>query len=109
MKIYRLECLEFEDRKVVFCHVYSSLLDFFKARFIVKHLINVSDTFAQALMVPYMAFTWQALLEQLRKHTPSAEEGQLWLTVLWTLAKSVSADEDRGMYLTHTMQSSAYE
>ncbi|KAI0742763.1 hypothetical protein C8Q80DRAFT_1221194 [Daedaleopsis nitida] len=66
-------------RIVIFCHVYSSLLDFFKT-----------------LMVPYMTFAWQALLDQLRTNaTAGREEGRPWLAVLRTLGKSLSADEDR--------------
>ncbi|KAI0712775.1 armadillo-type protein [Cerioporus squamosus] len=66
-------------RKVVFCHVYASLLDFFKA-----------------LMVPYMSFAWPAFSEHLRKHAPdSPDDGQVWLCILHTLAQSMSADEDR--------------
>ncbi|KAJ8482003.1 hypothetical protein ONZ51_g5640 [Trametes cubensis] len=66
-------------RRVVFCHVYSSLLDFFKA-----------------LMVPYMSFAWQSLNEALRGfNSPSTGDGQLWLALVQTLSKSMVADEDR--------------
>ncbi|TFK83295.1 hypothetical protein K466DRAFT_498737 [Polyporus arcularius HHB13444] len=70
---------ESSKRKVVFCHVYASLLDFFKA-----------------LMVPYMSFAWPVFSEHLRKSvTETADDGQVWLCILQTLAQSMSADEDR--------------
>ncbi|RPD60690.1 hypothetical protein L227DRAFT_501246 [Lentinus tigrinus ALCF2SS1-6] len=70
---------ESAKKKVVFCHVYSALLDFFKA-----------------LMVPYMSFAWPAFSEYLRECTPnSPEDGRVWLCILQTLAQSMSADEDR--------------
>ncbi|KAI8990419.1 armadillo-type protein [Trametes punicea] len=67
------------NRRAVFCHVYSALLEFFKA-----------------LMVPYMSFAWQSLVETLRGYTSSsAEDGQLWLALVQTLSKSMAADDDR--------------
>ncbi|KAH9893998.1 hypothetical protein C8Q73DRAFT_694035 [Cubamyces lactineus] len=66
-------------RRVVFCHVYSALLEFFKA-----------------LMVPYMSFAWQSFFEALRSFTsPPTDDGQLWLALVQTLSKSMVADEDR--------------
>ncbi|KAI0354312.1 hypothetical protein OH77DRAFT_530067 [Trametes cingulata] len=68
-----------DERRIVFCRVYSSLLDFFKA-----------------LMVPYMSFAWQSLTELLRGYsTPSAKDGQLWQALIGTLSKSMVADEDK--------------
>ncbi|CDO68790.1 hypothetical protein BN946_scf184989.g56 [Trametes cinnabarina] len=67
------------NRRIVFCHLYSALLDFFKA-----------------LMVPYMTFAWQSLAEAIRGYaSASAEDGELWLALIQTLAKSMAADEDR--------------
>ncbi|OSD00001.1 hypothetical protein PYCCODRAFT_1479448 [Trametes coccinea BRFM310] len=67
------------NHRVVFCHVYSALLDFFKA-----------------LMVPYMCFAWQSFTEAIRGYSSnSAEDGELWLALVQTLSKSMAADEDR--------------
>ncbi|KAI0670242.1 hypothetical protein C8Q78DRAFT_1138718 [Trametes maxima] len=67
------------QRRIVFCHVYSALLDFFKT-----------------LMVPYMSFAWQSFTELLQGYTlPSANDGELWLTVVQTFTKAITADEDR--------------
>ncbi|KAI0369251.1 hypothetical protein BV20DRAFT_968110 [Pilatotrama ljubarskyi] len=68
-----------DERRIVFCHVYSALLDFFKV-----------------LMVPYMSFVWQSLTELLRTYTAtSAKDGKLWLALVVTLSKSMAADEDK--------------
>ncbi|KAI1789700.1 hypothetical protein LXA43DRAFT_1019967 [Ganoderma leucocontextum] len=67
------------SRKILFCHVYSTLLDFFKA-----------------LMVSYMSFGWQSFLERLRMFaSKDVDDGQLWLSILQTISKSITADEDR--------------
>ena len=51
-------------------------------------------------MVPYMSFTWQAFVDTLRDHASATrEDGRLWLSVLQTLSKALSADEDKGTYL----------
>ncbi|KAI0830231.1 hypothetical protein BC628DRAFT_1357002 [Trametes gibbosa] len=71
-----------DNRRIVFCHVYSALLDFFKA-----------------LMVPYMSFTLQSFMEILRSYSsPMALDGQLWLAVVETLSKAITADEDRAFW-----------
>lgn len=50
-------------------------------------------------MVPYMSFAWPVFSEHLRKSVPeTADDGQVWLCILQTLAQSMSADEDRGVY-----------
>ncbi|KAI0776755.1 hypothetical protein BD413DRAFT_469201 [Trametes elegans] len=68
-----------DKRRIVFCHVYSALLDFFKA-----------------LMVPYMSFAWQSFTELLRGFASSAsEDSELWLALVQTLSKSMAADEDK--------------
>ncbi|KAI0632952.1 hypothetical protein C8Q77DRAFT_1120632 [Trametes polyzona] len=68
-----------DNRRVVFCHVYSALLDFFKA-----------------LMVPYMSFTWQSFSELLRSYSSLiAVDGQLWSALVQTLTKALGADEDK--------------
>lgn len=49
-------------------------------------------------MVPYMSFTWQSFTELLRSYTsPIAVDGQLWLALVQTLSKAMSADEDKGL------------
>lgn len=49
-------------------------------------------------MVPYMSFTWQSFTELLRSYTsPVAVDGQLWLALVQTLSKAMSADEDKGL------------
>ncbi|KAI9060150.1 hypothetical protein FKP32DRAFT_1760434 [Trametes sanguinea] len=69
----------YSNRRIVFCHVYSALLDFFKA-----------------LMVPYMSFAWQSFTEAIRGFSSDhAEDGELWLALIQTLSKSMAADEDR--------------
>ncbi|KAH9920883.1 armadillo-type protein [Epithele typhae] len=68
-----------DGRKVVFCHVYSAMIDFFKG-----------------LMVPYMSFAWPTFLDLLRTYaTNIPEDGHLWLGVVQTVTKSLLADEDR--------------
>ncbi|KAH9943771.1 hypothetical protein B0H21DRAFT_877669 [Amylocystis lapponica] len=62
---------------ITFCHVYVSLLDFFKAR-------------KSGLMVPYMSFLWQPLIKQL---ADASEEPQLWSSVLQTLTLALQYDE----------------
>ncbi|PIL25976.1 hypothetical protein GSI_11730 [Ganoderma sinense ZZ0214-1] len=67
------------SRKVLFCHVYSTLLDFFKA-----------------LMVSYMSFAWQTFLEHLHTFaSDDVDDGRLWLSILQTISKSIAMDEDR--------------
>ncbi|TBU55148.1 armadillo-type protein [Dichomitus squalens] len=68
-----------DNRKVVFCHVYLTLLDYFKA-----------------LMVSYMSFAWQIFLEHLRAFASNGvDDGEVWLSVLQTVSKSMAVDEDR--------------
>ena len=51
-------------------------------------------------MVPYMTFAWPTVLEQMRTYAAGApDNGELWLAVLQTVTKSMSADEDRGKVL----------
>ncbi|KAK0237018.1 armadillo-type protein [Armillaria nabsnona] len=63
-------------RKVTFCHVYSSLLDYFKG-----------------LMCPYMSFLIQPSIELLKGFTTSSHDGALWSAVLETLTKSMNYDD----------------
>ncbi|KAK0216141.1 armadillo-type protein [Armillaria fumosa] len=63
-------------RKVTFCHVYSSLLDYFKG-----------------LMCPYMSFLIQPSIELLKSFTTSSHSGALWSAVLETLTKSMNYDD----------------
>ncbi|KAI0651200.1 hypothetical protein C8Q79DRAFT_1004507 [Trametes meyenii] len=70
------------QRRIVFCRIYSTLLDFFKA-----------------LMVPYMSFAWQSFTELLQGYTlPSAKDSELWLALVQTLTKAIAADEDRAFW-----------
>ncbi|KAK0476138.1 hypothetical protein IW261DRAFT_1643515 [Armillaria novae-zelandiae] len=63
-------------RKVTFCHVYSSLLDYFKG-----------------LMCSYMSFLIQPSIELLKSFTTSSPSSALWSAVLETLTKSMNYDD----------------
>lgn len=63
-------------RKVTFCHVYSSLLDYFKG-----------------LMCPYMSFLLQPAIEILNDFTTSSPNSALWSAILETLTKSMNYDD----------------
>ncbi|KAK0447887.1 uncharacterized protein EV420DRAFT_1647628 [Desarmillaria tabescens] len=63
-------------RKVTFCHVYSSLLDYFKG-----------------LMCPYMSFLLQPYIDLLKSFTSSSHNSALWSAVLETLTKSMNYDD----------------
>ncbi|OBZ74951.1 U3 small nucleolar RNA-associated protein 10 [Grifola frondosa] len=66
-------------RKAIFCRIDAALLDYFKA-----------------LMVPYTSFVWQPLVELLREYSEgSVQDHALWLSILDTLTKSLSFDEDK--------------
>lgn len=61
---------------MVFCDVYSALLDYFKA-----------------LMTPYMSFLLQPFAELLTGFTKSVDDEDLWVAVVQTLTKSFTNDE----------------
>ncbi|KAI0920552.1 hypothetical protein AcV5_010550 [Taiwanofungus camphoratus] len=64
-------------RAIIFCHVYSALLEYFKV-----------------LMVPYMSFVWQPYLKVLNDYSVSSlREQGLWLSVLQVLTKTLKFDE----------------
>ncbi|KAK0200852.1 hypothetical protein DFS33DRAFT_1386800 [Desarmillaria ectypa] len=63
-------------RKVTFCHVYSSLLDYFKG-----------------LMCPYMSFLIQPCTDLLKSFTTSSHNSALWSAVLEILMKSMNYDD----------------
>ena len=53
----------------------------------------------KALMVSYMSFAWQTFLEHLRSFaSKDVDDGKLWLSILRTISKSITADEDRSSY-----------
>ncbi|KAF5392137.1 hypothetical protein D9757_003220 [Collybiopsis confluens] len=65
------------DTKIMFCHVYIGLLDYFKG-----------------LMNPYMSMLLSPLVEILKDYTNvEADDGRLLSPVLETLAKSLAADD----------------
>ena len=66
-----------ERRRAVFCHVYTALLDYFKA-----------------LMTPYMSFMIQAFSDLLRSFAKSEEPDQeLWGPLVQVLGKSFEVDD----------------
>ncbi|KAK7688534.1 hypothetical protein QCA50_008072 [Cerrena zonata] len=71
-----------DSRKLVFCHIFSALLDYFKG-----------------LMTPYMTFLLQpfiGILEAFHKETYSADDNVLWIETIQTLSKTFVYDD--GVY-----------
>lgn len=85
-------------RKITFCHVYASLLDYFKVRFLHIHLsTGYSDTLFQGLMSSYMSFLLQPFIDILKEYSESdTDDKELWLCVVETLTKSLLSDEGGG-------------
>jgi len=64
------------SRKLVFCHVYGALLEYFKG-----------------LMTPYMSFLFQPFIEILDGYRQSTAEPALWLAIIQTLTRTFIHDD----------------
>jgi len=70
-----------DARKVSFCHIYSSLLDFFKVCRNIVLVTMLCELLSQGLMITYMSFLLQPFTELLRTFTvSSANDKVLWLS-----------------------------
>jgi U3 small nucleolar RNA-associated protein 10 len=97
-------CSEY-DRKVIFCHMYTALLDFFKV--MSSRNPNAAVLIrAQGLMNPYMPVVLVQFTDVLKAFAASELESEPLLSgILGTLTKSLTVD-DGGMYAPECLYSS---